>query len=119
MDNFNDILYQEFYNTICLNNEQWKEENEKAKGLQDLIKFICSQNNKVMVSGWLMKRYLEKVQGHYINLNSVRRCLSNLKNTDVLLILTSTRMGEEKKSEHYYIWKIGNEGRVEYQNRKI
>lgn len=119
MDNFNEITSQEFYNTIYLNADQWKEENEKAKGMQQLIKFICQSNPKIKVSGWLMKRYLERTSERNANINSVRRCLSNLKNEGHLLLLTSTRIGEESKPEHYYIWKVGNEGRKDIKTEKF
>lgn len=119
MDNANSILTQDFYNTIFLDEAKWKEYNEKSFAQQKQIEFICSTNIKVMVSGWLMKRYLERITGKNVNINSVRRCLSNLKNADVLLLLTGTRIGEEGKPEHYYIWKIGNENRLDIKKEKF
>lgn len=119
MDNFNQISSQDFYNTIYLDADQWKEENEKAKGMQRLVKYVCQTNATIKVSGWLMKRYLERTTERKANINSIRRCLSNLKNEGHLLLLTSTRIGEESKLEHYYIWKEGNQNREDIKTEKF
>lgn len=102
-----------------LNNEEWEEANRKAIGLQHFIKMVFERNPSLEITPWQMKGYLEFKLNKKVNINSTRRCMSNLKNEDVVLILTSTRIGNEGKSEHFYIWKLGNENRKDIKTEKF
>ena len=102
IDNFNHTEAQPFYNTISLSEIQWNIENEKSKGLQKVIETVFTENPKAEISGWLMKNYLEAKLNKRVNLNSVRRSISNLKNEGKLFKTPKMRMGEEGQPEHLY-----------------
>lgn len=102
MDNFNHTESQPYYNTNFLSDEEWKLANEKATGLQKIIDAIFDLNPELKITGWLLKRFLEQKTGRKININSTRRCLSNLKNEMKLFKTGITRIGEEGQPECYY-----------------
>jgi hypothetical protein len=105
MDNFNHTESQPFYNTINLTPEQWKEENEKAAGLQAKIEVIYKANPAKKFSSWQMQELLTGLLGKKVNINSVRRSITNLKNDGVLLKTDTMRTGQEGKNEHLYALK--------------
>lgn len=92
-----------FYNTIQLNDCELKEESEKAIGLQIVIKKIYTGNPFREISPWQMKHYLEGRLEKRVNINSVRRSISNLKNERILVKTEFMRKGDEGKNEHYYV----------------
>jgi hypothetical protein len=103
IDNFNKTESQYFYNTISLNDIEWEAENNKAIAMQETIKKIFWANPEKEISGWQMQQYLEEKQKKRINILSVRRCMSNLKNELFLYKTLNMRTGSEGKPEHYYI----------------
>lgn len=102
IDNFNHTQTQPFFNTIFLSDAEWAEENAKATGMQKIIDRIFDLNPGMETTGWLMKRFLEAKIGKYVNLNSTRRCLSNLKKEGKLFKNGNTRIGEEGQPECFY-----------------
>lgn len=119
MDNFTHILTQPFYNSIMLNSKDWEVANDKAAGQEHLVKIVFESNPELAISPWQVRNYLQAKLNKKVNINSTRRCLSNLKNKNVLIILTSTRIGDEGVSEHFYILKSGNEGRYDIKTEKF
>lgn len=102
IDNFNHTQSQPFYNSINLSDAQWNVENEKAKSLQSIIERVFADNPTIQISGWLMLRYLENKLGKRVNLNSVRRSITNLKKEGKIYKTTIMRTGEEGQPEHLY-----------------
>jgi hypothetical protein len=102
IDNFSNTQSQPFYNTVFLSDSDWAIENEKATGLQKIIETVFDLNPKLETTGWLMKRFLEAKMGKYVNINSTRRCLSNLSKEKKLHKTGKTRIGEESKPECFY-----------------
>lgn len=113
IDNFNHTESQPFYNTIQLSDADWKLENDKAKSLQNIIWQIFENNSGLEISGWQLRDYLEGRMGTKVNINSVRRCLSNLKNDFKLHKTGKMRIGNEGKQEHFY---ASNEALITPQN---
>jgi hypothetical protein len=92
-----------FYNTINLTTNELKVENAKAKGLENTIEVVFKTSHKLEFSGWQMKHFLEKMlYNQKVNLNSVRRSMTNLKNKGVLTKTEILVMGDEGKNEHLY-----------------
>lgn len=91
-----------FYNTIDLSTNELKLESAKAKGLQDTIEVLFKTNPLKEYSGWQMKHLLEIYLERKININSVRRSITNLKNENVLSKTDKMVMGDEGKNEHLY-----------------
>lgn len=91
-----------FYNTIDLSPNELKVENAKSKGLQDTIEVLFKTNPLKEYSGWQMKHLLEIYLEKKININSVRRSITNLKNEGVLSKTDKMVMGDEGKNEHLY-----------------
>ena len=118
MDNFNHTQEQPFYNTIQLTEIQWKDENEKAMALQNVIKNVFTGNPGKQISPWQMKAFLEGLTSRKTNINSVRRSISNLKNEAFLIKTCNMRMGEEGKNEHYYVFDPDGTFAVEHHFKK-
>lgn len=91
-----------FYNTINLDQNELKVESAKAKGLQDTIEVLFKTNPLKEYSGWQMKHLLENYLEKKININSVRRSITNLKNENVLTKTDKMVKGDEGKNEHLY-----------------
>lgn len=91
-----------FYNTINLTPTQLAVENAKASGLQAVIEVLFKVNPLKEYSGWQMKHLLEKYLDKKVNINSVRRSITNLKNEEILTKTETMVMGDEGKNEHLY-----------------
>lgn len=104
-----------FYNTIDLNPAQLAIESEKALGLQTMIQNVFTANPTQEISGFQMKHYLEGKLFKKVNINSVRRSMSNLKNDKVIIKTVKMRIGDEGKPEHLYMLREGNEDK---ENKK-
>jgi len=105
MENFNHSESQPFYNTIALNEIQWADENEKAEALQKQVQRLYEANPGVKITPYMVLRHLEKILNRRLNLNSVRRSITNLKNDMVIDKYPGhleMKIGEEGKPEHYY-----------------
>lgn len=100
MDNFNHIQSQPWYNNLNFSEADWRIENDKALALQKIIENVFEGNPNLEISGWQLRDYLAAKMGKKVNINSVRRTLSNLKN-DFRLFKTEKMV-------------IGNEGRPEF-----
>ena len=118
MDNFNHIQSQPFYNTIQLSEIEWTDENNKAIALQDTIEKIFRLVPDKKITPWQMQEYLSEASKRKVNINSVRRSISNLKNDMVLLKTTIMRMGPEGKNEHYYVLNTPENANGEFIYRK-
>lgn len=103
MDNFNNILSQPFYNNIKLTEDQWQGENKKSLFLQTVIFNVYKSNPGIKISGWQMRDYLAAKLNKRVNINSVRRSISNLKNEFKVSKTEDMRLGNEGKNEHYYV----------------
>lgn len=113
IDNFNKTEAQAWHNSTFLSDEEWAEENAKATGMQKIIFRIFELNPGFQTTGWLLKRFLEAKTGKYVNINSTRRCLSNLKKEMRLFKTGLKRTGEEGKEECFY---AANEALIASQN---
>jgi len=117
INNFNKVASQPFYNTIGLTEKQWKKQNLKAAGLQQIVFLFFKQNWRRHITGWQMWAMLKKALKKNINLLSVRRSLTNLKNEGKIQMLQKLRIGEAGQPEHFYAWKSKKNKGV-YINKK-
>lgn len=111
MDNFNHTEEQPFFNSIELNEIEWQAENIIAMKLQALIKKVYQANLGIKISPYQMQDYLMGKLSKKININSVRRSITNLKNEGSLTMLKPPnhllRIGKEGRPEHYYMLTTG------------
>lgn len=91
-----------FYNTIDLSPNELKVESANAMALQNVIEVFFKLNPFKEYSGWQMKHILEQIMEKKININSVRRSITNLKNKNILTKTNEMRIGDEGKKEHFY-----------------
>lgn len=111
MDNFNKTQSQPFFNTIEYNAAEWEKANDAAIKMQKQIEGIYRANPGAQITAYMIQDYLEAKLGKRQNINSVRRCISNLKNEDVVDMLKTTRIGKEGVPEHFYVLRgTGPEG---------
>jgi hypothetical protein len=104
MDNFNHNESQPFYNTVEYKPAEWEIANNKAIAMQKLIRGIYEANPGVEITPYMIYDYLVPRLTYKVNLNSVRRSISNLKNEEVIdLIKGKTKIGREGVPEHYYV----------------
>lgn len=103
MDNFNHTESQPFYNTLEFSEEQWQDENKKALFLQKIIERLYLANPTAFLSPWQVRDFLSSKMGKELNINSVRRSITNLKNELKLIKTRKMRMGNAGQTEHHYI----------------
>ena len=120
MDNFNHTQEQPFYNTIQLSESQWQDENKKAIALQKIVEAVFTGNIKLKISSTQMFRYVETllINHQVVNMLSVRRCVSNLKNEMKIIKLKEMIQGEFGKPEHLYTLRTPENEKLEHFYKK-